>query len=66
MGEQARIVFWDSTTLPKVWKSESQHSQIVFPLWEFKSHGVSILLTKSANNKWCPNWAIFGPLELEV
>jgi len=40
-GKQARRVFWDSNTFPKVWKSESQHSQIVFPLWELKSHGLS-------------------------
>jgi len=27
--KQIGKVFWDSNTLPKVWKSESQHSQIV-------------------------------------
>jgi len=52
-GEWVEKMFWDSSTLPQVWESESQHSQIVFSLWKLKSFEVPNVQNKSANHKWC-------------
>jgi hypothetical protein len=54
-GEWVEKMFWDSNTLPQVWESEYQHSQVVFSRWKLKSFEVPNVQNKSANCKWCPN-----------
>jgi hypothetical protein len=54
-GEWVEKMFWDSSTLPQVWESEYQHSQVVFSLWKLKPFEIPNVQNKSANCKWCPN-----------
>jgi hypothetical protein len=32
-------MFHASNTLSQVWENETQHSQVVFPLWKFEYYG---------------------------
>jgi len=63
MGEWTKRMFHTSNALSQVWENETQHSQVVFPLWKFEYYCVLKFWNKSENNKWCPNQAFLKPFE---
>jgi hypothetical protein len=60
--EQTMKLTQDSNTFPQVWHIESQHSQVAFPLWEFKSCGILNFWHKNSSRKNSLDWVFNIPM----